>query len=80
MSLPSLLFTNPAMSLPKTGSCLCHSIRYELLPNANPVYNVVCHCIKCRRNSDTHFACASIYYLLMHCKPHLIILYPYILE
>lgn len=42
--------------MPKTGSCLCGAIRYEVDGPLRPV--IACHCTQCRKTSG-HFVSAT---------------------
>jgi hypothetical protein len=49
------------MAQPQTGGCLCGKIRYELNADAEPIYNVICHCFNCKKASGTHMANSSVF-------------------
>lgn len=42
------------------GGCLCGKIRYRLAANES-IYNVMCHCINCKKSSGTHMVNSSIF-------------------
>lgn len=46
---------------PLTGGCLCAKVRYVVSEPTELVYNVVCHCINCKKASGTHMVNSSIF-------------------
>lgn len=45
------------------GGCLCGAVRYEIEGGGQgPIYNVICHCVNCKKATGTHMLNASIFY------------------
>ena len=43
------------------GSCLCGSITYSIRSDAVPIYNVVCHCVNCAKQTGGAFSTNAIW-------------------
>lgn len=48
------------MSSSLAGGCLCGKIRYAVSADKS-IYNVICHCINCKKATGTHMANTSIF-------------------
>lgn len=48
------------MSSSLAGGCLCGKIRYAVSADKS-IYNVICHCINCKKATGTHMANTSLF-------------------
>lgn len=53
--------TAAAAQSPLTGSCLCGKITYTIAADAEPMANVICYCVNCRKATGTHMFNSSVF-------------------